>query len=86
MSPKPNHPSQGFPTTGQPLARSGNPTTNLSPTDLPGSNSVQRSPYAMSGSLNAGNKIVSNTRSGAGSPSHEIGNTNRIFSKRLANT
>ncbi|KAI6247207.1 hypothetical protein HI914_05067 [Erysiphe necator] len=82
MSPRTEHPTLIFLPTSQNLGRSGASTTNTSPIENSGSNGPQRPPYLISGGLNSGNKVTSNSRSGAGSPSHDLGNSNRIYSKR----
>ena len=66
------------------LPRSGSSTANTSPTEPNSSNNNSgagslRSPFL--GALNAG-KMAGSTRSGAGSPSHELGGSSRLFSKR----
>ncbi|RAL60546.1 hypothetical protein DID88_009742 [Monilinia fructigena] len=73
-------PAVGFP-------RSGSSTTNTSPTEASIGGASLRSPFGLP-SLNSTAKMASNTRSGAGSPSHELGtgssvsNVNRIYAKR----
>ncbi|KAH8594921.1 hypothetical protein B0O99DRAFT_166985 [Bisporella sp. PMI_857] len=62
--------------------RSGSSTANTSPTEASSGNSL-RSPFGISGAFNSANKMAGNTRSGAGSPSHEpLGSASRIYSKR----
>jgi protein JSN1 len=64
------------------LPRSGSSTANTSPTD-PSSGSALRSPFGLSSGLNSAGKMAGSTRSGAGSPSHELGGSaSRLFSKR----
>lgn len=63
--------------------RSGSSTANNSPTE-PSSGSALRSPFGIPGGLNSAGKMASNTRSGAGSPSHELGGTRTLYSKRYA--
>ncbi|KIN07147.1 hypothetical protein OIDMADRAFT_109909 [Oidiodendron maius Zn] len=73
-------PSLGFlPSVG--LPRSGSSTANTSPTEPSNSSNAgsHRSPFL--GALNAG-KMTGSTRSGAGSPSHDLGGSSRLFSKR----
>ncbi|RDW65240.1 hypothetical protein BP5796_09932 [Coleophoma crateriformis] len=60
--------------------RSGSSTASTSPTE-PVSGSL-RSPYNIPGGLNSAGKMSANTRSGAGSPSHDMGSASRLFSKR----
>lgn len=63
--------------------RSGSSTANTSPTEATSGNSL-RSPFGLSGGLNSAGKMAGNSRSGAGSPSHEqLGSgASRLFSKR----
>ncbi|RKL34740.1 Pumilio domain-containing protein C56F2.08c [Fusarium proliferatum] len=59
--------------------RSGSPSASNSPIDpLPPS----RSPFGLSGGLNPSSKMAGISRSGAGSPSHELPGSSRLFSKR----
>ncbi|KAI0996475.1 hypothetical protein K3495_g11705, partial [Podosphaera aphanis] len=81
MSSRSEHPTLGY-LPAQVLPRSGTSTTDTSPTDPPGGNPAQRLPYVMPGNLNSASKMAGNSRSGAGSPSLDIGNASRIFSKR----
>ncbi|KAH7348320.1 hypothetical protein BKA65DRAFT_397776 [Rhexocercosporidium sp. MPI-PUGE-AT-0058] len=68
------------PATG--LTRSGSSTANNSPTE-PSSGNALRSPFGLPGGLNSAGKMANNSRSGAGSPSHELGGSaSRLFSKR----
>ncbi|KAL3419152.1 hypothetical protein PVAG01_09374 [Phlyctema vagabunda] len=79
MSSRSEHLTLGYlpqPGTG----RSGSSTASTSPTE-PASGSL-RSPYNLPGNLNPTGKMATNTRSGAGSPSHELGGASRLFSKR----
>ncbi|RKF83869.1 putative rna binding protein [Golovinomyces cichoracearum] len=82
MSPRSQHPTLGYLPTAQSLTRSGASTSNNSPTETPGSNLTHRPPFTISGNHSTGNKMANNSRSGAGSPSHDSGGANRIFSKR----
>ncbi|KAI9750264.1 MAG: Mitochondrial beta-keto-acyl synthase [Chaenotheca gracillima] len=59
--------------------RSGSSTANTSPIDQPSGSGV-RSPFGNPNGL--GNTMPSNTRLGAGSPSHELGGGSRLFAKR----
>jgi protein JSN1 len=64
--------------------RSGSSTANTSPTE-PTIGGSLRSPFGLPGALNSASKMASNTRSGAGSPSHEqLGGTSasRLFSSK----
>lgn len=82
MSPRTEHPTLIFLPNSQNLVRSGASTTNTSPIETPGTNAPQRPSYLISGGLSSGNKVTSISRSGTGSPSHDLGSANRIFSKR----
>lgn len=62
-------------------SRSTSPGTNQSPTEpVPGS--AVRSPFSFPGGLSSVGKMAGTSRSGAGSPSHDLGSTIRPFSKR----
>jgi len=78
-----DHLTLGYlPQTGGNPPRSGSSTANTSPTEASSGSSL-RSPFGLSGGLNSAGKMSGNTRSGAGSPSHEqLGTSSRIFSKR----
>jgi len=78
-----DHLTLGYmPQTGGNPPRSGSSTANTSPTEASSGSSL-RSPFGLSGGLNSAGKMSGNTRSGAGSPSHEqLGSSSRIFSKR----
>lgn len=78
-----DHLTLGYlPQTGGNPPRSGSSTANTSPTEASSGNSL-RSPFGLSGNLNSAGKVSGNTRSGAGSPSHEqLGSSTRMFSKR----
>ncbi|KAG9236978.1 hypothetical protein BJ875DRAFT_481718 [Amylocarpus encephaloides] len=65
------------------LPRSGSSTANTSPTET-SSGSALRSPFGVPGGLSPAGKMAGNTRSGAGSPSHDLGASNRMFSKSRA--
>ncbi|RDL34472.1 ARM repeat-containing protein [Venustampulla echinocandica] len=65
------------------LPRSGSSTANTSPTEA-SSGSALRSPFGIPGGLNSAGKMAGNTRSGAGSPSHDLGSASRLFSKSRA--
>ncbi|ETS79996.1 hypothetical protein PFICI_07525 [Pestalotiopsis fici W106-1] len=77
----------GHPIPATSQGRSASPTTtnsarSQSPIESSGASAV-RSPFGMSGTLNpAGNKMAGTTRSGAGSPSHDLSASGRLFSKR----
>ncbi|KAG9247256.1 hypothetical protein BJ878DRAFT_415274 [Calycina marina] len=79
-----DHLTLGYlPQSGGNPPRSGSSTANTSPTEASSGNSL-RSPFGLPGGLNSAGKMSGNTRSGAGSPSHDqLGsNASRIFSKR----
>ncbi|KAI9166855.1 RNA binding [Paramyrothecium foliicola] len=59
--------------------RSGSPSTSNSPSD-PSS----RSPFGLPGAVNPAGVMAANTRSGTGSPSHEMTGPGRLFSKSRA--
>ncbi|KAF3022439.1 hypothetical protein E8E14_008200 [Neopestalotiopsis sp. 37M] len=76
----------GHPATSQGRSASPTATTNSarsqSPIESSGASAV-RSPFGMSGTLNpTGSKMAGTTRSGAGSPSHDLSGSGRLFSKR----
>ncbi|KFY82620.1 hypothetical protein V500_10424 [Pseudogymnoascus sp. VKM F-4518 (FW-2643)] len=62
--------------------RSGSSTGNTSPIELPNSSSSARSPFGNPPGLTSVGKMAGTSRSGAGSPSHELGSASRLFSKR----
>ncbi|CAD6444860.1 f245f34f-83f5-4bd4-b364-22c0b6a216e6 [Sclerotinia trifoliorum] len=71
-------PAVGFP-------RSGSSTSNTSPTEASIGGAPLRSPFGLP--LNSAGKMASNTRSGAGSPSHELAtqqSANRLFPTKRA--
>ncbi len=71
-----------LPTSSASLPRSGSSTANTSPTE-PSSGNALRSPFGIPGSsMTSAVKMASNTRSGAGSPSHELGGARTLYSKR----
>ncbi|ESZ89741.1 hypothetical protein SBOR_9875 [Sclerotinia borealis F-4128] len=80
------HPNLGhLPQPAVKFPRSGSPTANTSPTEATIGATPLRSPFGLP-SLNLAGKMASNTRSGAGSPSHELGSSgasaSRLYSKR----
>ncbi|OBT49983.1 hypothetical protein VE04_09781, partial [Pseudogymnoascus sp. 24MN13] len=76
------HPSLGYlPPSMMLQPRSGSSTGNTSPIELPNSSSA-RSPFGNPPGLTSVGKMAGNSRSGAGSPSHELGSASRLFSKR----
>ncbi|EXL62102.1 hypothetical protein FOCG_00892 [Fusarium oxysporum f. sp. radicis-lycopersici 26381] len=73
------HLALGYASQSGSQPRSGSPSASNSPIDpLPPS----RSPFGLSGGLNPSSKMAGNSRSGAGSPSHELPGSSRLFSKR----
>ncbi|CAH0049333.1 unnamed protein product [Clonostachys solani] len=61
--------------------RSTSPSVNNSPVETPGAG-VNRSPFGLTSGVSSAGIMSGNSRSGAGSPSHEIGGSSRLFSKR----
>ncbi|KAI0128876.1 hypothetical protein BJ170DRAFT_350062 [Xylariales sp. AK1849] len=80
------HMTLGFPPNiANSQGRSTSPTTTTSSQSPiePTSASAIRSPFGMSNPLNpSGSKMAGTTRSGAGSPSHDMPGSSRLFSKR----
>ena len=77
------HPTLGYLPQSSTGLRAGTSPTNTSPTEGSGGSAL-RSPFGLAGSMNTAGKMASNSRSGAGSPSHELGSgPSRIYSKRL---
>lgn len=76
-----------LPSSATGYSRSGSSTVNTSPTEASIGGAPLRSPFTLP-TLNSASKMAGNTRSGAGSPSHELGggsgvnNANRIYAKR----
>ena len=67
--------------SGTSQGRSGSPSANNSPIDS--SASSARSYFNLPSGINSSGIMASNSRSGAGSPSHELGGgSSRLFSKR----
>ncbi|KAM3510523.1 hypothetical protein MY11210_005823 [Beauveria gryllotalpidicola] len=81
-APRPDHLGLGYSShPGASQGRSGSPSSNNnSPIDT--SASSARSHFALSSGLNSTAIMAANSRSGAGSPSHELGASSRLFSKR----
>ncbi|PBP27069.1 hypothetical protein BUE80_DR001975 [Diplocarpon rosae] len=70
------------PASALPRSGSGSSTASTSPTE-PSSGNALRSPFGLSGGLNSAGKMANNTtRSGAGSPSHDLSVNGRLYSKR----
>ncbi|KAJ4158274.1 uncharacterized protein LMH87_008807 [Akanthomyces muscarius] len=77
-APRPDHLGLGYSShSGATQGRSGSPNSNNSPID-----SSARSHFGLSSGLNSTAIMAANSRSGAGSPSHELGGSSRLFSKR----
>lgn len=78
-APRPDHLGLGYSShPGAAQGRSGSPNSNgNSPID-----SSARSHFGLSGGLNSTAIMSASSRSGAGSPSHELGGSSRLFSKR----
>lgn len=72
------HPTLGYLPSAVLQPRSGSPTANSSPTE-PTASATLRSPFGF-----PPGKMAGASRSGAGSPSHELGGAARPFSKRYA--
>lgn len=82
-APRPDHLGLGYSShSGATQGRSGSPNSNNSPIDSSASSS--RSHFGLSSGLNSTTIMAANSRSGAGSPSHELGGSSRLFSKRYA--
>ncbi|KAM0665288.1 hypothetical protein ACQRIU_005549 [Beauveria bassiana] len=81
-APRPDHLGLGYSShPGATQGRSGSPSSNNnSPIDT--SASSARSHFALSSGLNSTAIMAANSRSGAGSPSHELGASSRLYSKR----
>ncbi|KAM3464636.1 hypothetical protein NHJ6243_002200 [Beauveria neobassiana] len=81
-APRPDHLGLGYSShPGATQGRSGSPSSNNnSPIDA--SASSARSHFALSSGLNSTAIMAANSRSGAGSPSHELGASSRLYSKR----
>lgn len=82
---RPDHLGMGYSshsgTTSQARSGSRSPSGNNSPIDS--SASSARSYFGMSAGINSSGIMASNSRSGAGSPSHDLGaSSSRLFSKR----
>ncbi|KAK1756067.1 protein JSN1 [Echria macrotheca] len=80
-SSRPNeHLTIGYPSQAAAAQRSGSPTS-ASPND-PQSAGAVRSPFGLSPGLAPSSKMSASSRSGAGSPSHDMAAASRLFSKR----
>jgi protein JSN1 len=76
------HPTLGHLPSAVLQPRSGSPTANSSPTELTASATL-RSPFGFPPGITSSGKMAGASRSGAGSPSHELGGAARPFSKRF---
>ncbi|KAJ3478893.1 hypothetical protein NLG97_g8457 [Lecanicillium saksenae] len=85
-APRPDHLGLGYSShPGAAQGRSGSPNSNNnSPIDS--SASSARSHFGLSAGLNSTAIMAANSRSGAGSPSHELGGSSRLFSKRYVSS
>lgn len=75
------HLTIGYPPQTISAQRSNSPTTT-SPNDPQSAGSTLRSPFGLSPGLTPTSKMSGASRSGAGSPSHEMAASGRLFSKR----
>ena len=83
-SPKPDHHLNlnYLPQLSAAQPRSGSSTANTSPIEPPAGPAV-RSPFGNPASKSSiGAATTGNSRSGTGSPSHELGGAGRLYSKR----
>ncbi|KAK4135377.1 hypothetical protein BT67DRAFT_377589 [Trichocladium antarcticum] len=71
----------GYPPQSVSAHRSNSPTST-SPSDPQSAGSTLRSPFGLSPGLTATSKMSGASRSGSGSPSHEMAAAGRLFSKR----
>ncbi|KAL6717142.1 hypothetical protein ACLMJK_005057 [Lecanora helva] len=82
-SPKPDHHLNlnYLPQLSATQPRSGSSTANTSPIEPP-AGTAMRSPFGNPASKSNLNSAAGNSRSGTGSPSHELGGAGRLYSKR----
>lgn len=78
-NPRSEHLAFGY--TSQPTAQGQSTSSTSQSPNEPTSGSSLRSPFGLSGGLGSG-KMANPTRSGSGSPSHEMGGSSRLFPKR----
>ncbi|ATY60109.1 RNA binding [Cordyceps militaris] len=79
-APRPDHLGLGYSShPGATQGRSGSPSSN-SNSPIDSSSSARH--FGLSPGLNSNTIMAANSRSGAGSPSHELGAASRLFSKR----
>ncbi|KEY74155.1 hypothetical protein S7711_00315 [Stachybotrys chartarum IBT 7711] len=77
------HMALGYSSHSASQTRSASPSTNnTSPID----SSISRSPFGLPGAVNSPGLMAANSRSGAGSPSHDMAASSRLYSKRLVLT
>ncbi|UKZ85941.1 uncharacterized protein TrAFT101_001781 [Trichoderma asperellum] len=75
-----DHLALGYSSHSASQNRSNSPSATNSPIDP--LSTTARSVFGLPGSMNSSSIISSNTRSGTGSPSHEMAGSSRLFSKR----
>ncbi|KAJ6785834.1 hypothetical protein PWT90_10242 [Aphanocladium album] len=81
-APRPDHLGLGYSAhPGAAQGRSGSPNSNNNSPIEPSASST-RSHFGLSAGLNSTAIMAGNSRSGAGSPSHDLGASSRLFSKR----
>lgn len=76
-----DHLALGYSSHSASQNRSNSPSATNSPIDP--LSTTARSVFGLPGSMNSSSIISSNTRSGTGSPSHEMAGSSRLFSKRF---
>ncbi|KAK0748566.1 hypothetical protein B0T21DRAFT_24933 [Apiosordaria backusii] len=76
------HLTIGYPPQTVSAQNRSNSPTSTSPNDPQSAGSTLRSPYGLSPGLTPTSKMSGASRSGAGSPSHEMAASGRLFSKR----
>lgn len=76
-----DHLALGYSSHSASQNRSNSPSATNSPIDP--LSTTTRSVFGLAGGMNSSSIIASNTRSGAGSPSHEMAASSRLFSKRF---
>lgn len=76
------HLTIGYPPQTVSAQNRSNSPTSTSPNDPQSAGSTLRSPYGLSPGLTPTSKMPGASRSGAGSPNHEMAASGRLFSKR----
>lgn len=76
-----DHLALGYSSHSASQNRSNSPSATNSPIDP--LSAPTRSVFGLAGGMNSSSIIASNTRSGAGSPSHEMAASSRLYSKRF---